>query len=674
MNSLPAHQYRNKSPRSFPIRTFLTNLSNSGRNRKQLLSMCVDGIVAMACLWISYSLRFGELFTDVPTTWHIFLLIAVGSVACFALLGVYRWVIRSTNLRLFEQLVKGSVLAGLCLLVFLFLLPPERSNPRSIFLIFSPLFFLGTAGVRIVWKKIFQLENFGQPVVVYGAGVAGLRLLGLLHTDKKYRPVLFIDDNEKLTGSTLGGVSITHPKDIKLQAKLQELEVSHFILAMPSLTAAEYHRKVQWLEPFGLGILTAPSVDKLLSGNARLEDIRDVTITDILGRSEVIGNIELMSKRVARKVVLVSGGGGSIGSELCRQIVRLDPEHLVILDSCEANLYNISEELDKQREELEANQRYRFSPVLGSITDKLLVDRLMKSLQVDSVFHAAAYKHVPIVEAHPAQGVAVNVFGTQNLLECALRHGVTDFVLISTDKAVRPANSMGASKRVAELILQAQAAKESATRISMVRFGNVLGSSGSVVPKFKQQILDGGPITLTHSDVTRYFMSIPEAAQLVLQASSIAQGGEVFVLDMGEPARIEEIAVTMVRLYGKSLKRETGREDDIDIQVTGLRPGEKLYEELFITANHRETEVEKISAASEIWLDWDKLAPELVKLQALSDSGDSVTLRQQLMKLAFSGRIVGDSPPDTNKSVLDHSDQNANKSSDVEKKGVLAVD
>lgn len=620
---------------SHVIKSLLTNLANTGRSEKQAVSMSLDGLLAVFCLWVAYSLRFNEIFRDFQSTWHLFLLVPVISVLCFAGLGVYRWVIRSINQRLFHQLIKGSVLSSLVLLVAFFLLPPDRVNPRSIFVIYGILFFVSTAGFRVVWESIFQLDTTGEPVAIYGAGDAGQRLAILLTVDSLYRPVMFIDDDEALVGSTLCGLPVCRATDSDIESQLKSLEVNKIILAMPRLSAADYHRKLQMLEPLGIGVLTTPSIDELTTGRARPEEIRDVTITDILGRSEVAGNVELMSTRVSGKVVLVTGGGGSIGSELCRQILHLGPEQLIILDNSEANLYQITEELTQQLEKFVVPEIPMFTPLLGSIRDRAQVNRLLSEFNVDTIFHAAAYKHVPIVEAQPEQGVGVNVFGTRILLESAVVCGVSDFVLISTDKAVRPTNAMGASKRVAELVLQAWAARKTGTRISMVRFGNVLGSSGSVVPKFKRQILDGGPITLTHSDVTRYFMTIPEAAQLVLQASAVAQGGEVFVLDMGEPVRIEELAITMVKLYGKRLQRDTGDPADIEIHVKGLRPGEKLYEELFITKDHKKTAVEKITAARESWIEWGELNSELKTLETLCEKGDSKNLRRHIMKLAF---------------------------------------
>jgi FlaA1/EpsC-like NDP-sugar epimerase len=618
-----------------PIHALLTRLANNGRGHKQVVSMLVDSLLVVLSLWGAYSLRHGVAYLAFEHNWYLYILLPIASVAIFSVLGVYRWVIRSTNQRLFKQLLKGSVLSGLALLIAFFLLPPNGWNPRSLFVIFTLLLFVSTSGMRMFWKTLFDSGKHGEPIAVYGAGATGQQLVNLLTVDSQYRPVMFIDDDPKKSGTTLFGLPIVNGDSAKLEAKLSKADASKIVLAMPSLPAVDYHRKIQELSALEIPVLTLPNISELMSGTAKVDDIRDVSIGDILGRSEVPPDLQLMARRITGKTVLVTGGGGSIGSELCRQIMKLSPKHLIALENCEANLYYLTEELSEQSADSTSHKGPRFTPFLCSVLDKQQVDKLMAKFKVNTVVHAAAYKHVPIVEAQPDQGVAVNIFGTKTVLESAIRNGVDDFVLISTDKAVRPTNAMGATKRLAELVLQARAAENVSTRISMVRFGNVLGSSGSVVPKFKKQILDGGPITLTHSDVTRYFMTIPEAAQLVLQASAIAQGGEVFVLDMGEPVRIEELAITMIRLYGKKLKRDTGNPTDIDIVVQGLRPGEKLYEELFISNEHRPTDVHKISAANELWLSTDQLDPFLLKLKRFADKQDAKALRSILLEIAF---------------------------------------
>ena len=613
------------------------NLAKIGRGYKQAISISVDCLLVSVCLWAAYTLRHGVLFTDFRTTWQIFVLLPLLTVVVFMSLGVYNWVVRSANQRLSLQLFKGSCLAALGLPVIFYLLSVERTNPRSLFVIFGLLMFVSSWGVRTLWKMLMGTIGQGAPVAIYGAGDGGQQLVSLLENNREYRPVMFIDDNEQLGKTTLLGLPIVGGLRDDLKAQLMRREVSKVVLAMPSINPSKYHRKIQQLEKTGLPVLTMPSIDELINGTARLDEIRDVSVNDILGRTEVTPDYALMGRRVIGRAVLVTGGGGSIGSELCRQVMKLAPRVLVVLDNCEANLYHITEELSAIPKGLLSSSIPPVVTLLGSVTDKTRMKRLMAEHMIDTVFHAAAYKHVPIVEAQPEQGVDVNVFGTFNVLDTAIEQGVSDFVLISTDKAVRPTNAMGASKRVAEMVLQARATESHKTRISMVRFGNVLGSSGSVVPKFKRQILEGGPITLTHSGVTRYFMTIPEAAQLVLQASTIAKGGDVFVLDMGEPVRISDLARTMVHLYGKKLTEETGDANDIEIRVEGLRPGEKLYEELFISERSQPTEVAKITTTKEHWLEWPALEARLNTLSVLAAKEDKVAIKSLLLELAFIG-------------------------------------
>jgi len=610
-------------------------MAETGRGRKQIIAMLIDSLMVVFSLWAAYSLRHGEVFIAFENNWYLFLILPVVSVGCYSALGVYRWIIRSTNQRLFKQLAKGTIISSFVLLVTLSLLPPNGWSPRSLFAVYGLLLLLSCTGVRVLWKYIFDRGAQGEPIAVYGAGLGGQQLVNLLSVGSLYKPVLFVDDNDQLEGTTLFGLPIIGGAEEDLGVKLKRLDVSKIVLAMPSLSPSDYHKVVQNLNQYDIPVLTLPSISELMNGSAKVDDIRDVSIGDILGRSEVAPDLELMGRRITGKTVLVTGGGGSIGSELCRQIMKLSPKQLIALENCEANLYHITEELGNPAGESIPEGEPKFTPFLCSVLDRHQVDKLIRNNEVNTVIHAAAYKHVPIVEAQPDQGVEVNVFGTKTVLDCAIKNGVEDFVLISTDKAVRPTNAMGASKRVAELVLQASSAAQSETRISMVRFGNVLGSSGSVVPKFKRQILEGGPITLTHSDVTRYFMTIPEASQLVLQASAIASGGEVFVLDMGEPVRIEELATTMVRLYGRQLSRDTGNPNDIDIVVQGLRPGEKLYEELFISDSHRSTEIAKISAANEVWLASNQLEPFLTKLKRFCDNQDAKAIKAILLNLAF---------------------------------------
>lgn len=628
---------------STTIDSWLVNLSKTGRSSKQAVSIAVDIFLVIFSLWCAYSLRLSVFFTDISATWHFFVLLPPLTILVMGSLGIYRWMIRSSNRRLFYQLGKACCISAMILALTAFLLPADRSNPRSLFVIYGLLLTCGTFATRFLWQGLFDSGSRGEPVAIYGAGQSGTSLVQSFDQGDKFRPVVVLDDNPALDGTTLGGVKVCSPGSDGIGEILSELDVGRVILAMPSLSSAEYEKKVELIKKHGVPVQTVPTYTELVSGTGKMNHVRDISITDILGRSEVPANLELLGTCVKGHVVLVTGAGGSIGSELCRQIAKQQPRKLIVVDHSEENLYKLTEELSSVYNHERHKERTLVS-VLCSVNDADAIAALMARHEVSTVYHAAAYKHVPIIEAQPEQGVRVNVFGTLTVLDAAILNNVANFVLISTDKAVRPTNSMGATKRIAELILQAKARQQSSTKISMVRFGNVLGSSGSVVPKFKKQIEKGGPITITHPDVTRFFMSIPEASQLVLQASAIAKGGDVFVLDMGAPVRIEDLAISMVKMAGKKLKRETGNDEDIEITVLGLRPGEKMYEELFITDSHQPTVIEKVFTANEQWISWDELKFALDGLSALTKAEDRSQLKLKMMKLAFFGDDVDVAP------------------------------
>ena len=620
---------------SATLDAWIGNLANTGRGKKQVVGIAVDSVLVVCALWLAYSLRHGEAFSDFKATWHLFLLMPVLTVLIFTSLGIYRWVVRSTSRRLFRQLIKGCIVSSLAVIFLSTIIPPDRVTPRSLFAIYGMLLVIGTCGLRFIWQELFDAGKKGEPVAVYGAGVAGRQLVNLLTLGSEFQPVVFLDDDPLLTHTMIAELPVWLGDASDLEARMKRLDINRVVLAIPTLGPAEYQQKLAFFENIDIPVLTMPTIAELMSGAASPDQIRDVSIQDILGRSEVPPNQQLMGQCVTGKSVMVTGGGGSIGSELCRQIAALSPAALVIVDNCEANLYHITEELESWLKS-DGHNAFIFKPTLCSVTDKARIAALIQEHSITTVYHAAAYKHVPIIEMQPEQGVEVNVFGTLNVLDAAIANDVEHFVLISTDKAVRPTNAMGATKRTAELILQAKARDKHSTCISMVRFGNVLGSSGSVVPKFKRQILEGGPVTLTDPNITRYFMTIPEAAQLVLQASAISTGGDVFVLDMGEPVRIEDLAVSMVRLYGKRLSRDTGNSEDIEIVVQGLRPGEKMYEEMFINGSNRRTQVAKVFTADESWLEWGVLEKNLNELRLLSKEIDRNEIKIILFELAFS--------------------------------------
>ena len=491
-----------------------------------------------------------------------------------------------------------------------------------------------------------------QPVaLIYGVGSAGRQLASGITSNKEMLVKGFIDDDPHLQGSTVNGISVYPNTDV--QDLIHRLDITDVLLAIPSASQNRRREIIASLNGCGVRVRTLPGLNDLASGRVKVSDLHDLDMNDLLGRMVVPPKVELLEKKIRSHIVLVTGAGGSIGSELCRQIIKLSPKSLILIDSSEHALYLIHEELKKTLIDLKGDRLtsgfdgQTFSPppvlpiklvtCLASVRDRDLLLKIFKAHQPATVFHAAAYKHVPLVEQNPAEGIRNNVFGTFTCAQVSLECGVSNFILVSTDKAVRPTNVMGASKRIAELVLQAMAeigAKGNhSTNFSMVRFGNVLGSSGSVAPLFSSQIAAGGPITLTHAEVTRYFMTIPEAAQLVIQSSAMAVGGDVFVLDMGEPVRIYDLAVKMIYLSGLLVKDEAHPHGDIEIKITGLRPGEKLYEELLIGDNPQPTAHPKIMKAHEEYLSWDDLQQELEKLNVALDAYDGSLMKSMLKKL-----------------------------------------
>jgi len=467
------------------------------------------------------------------------------------------------------------------------------------------------------------------PVAIYGAGHAGVQVATAFRASHNYSPMFMIDDKEELQGAIIAGLQVYSSKNLPELIEKNQIQEIH--LVMPSISKKTQKLILNRLEKLRVKVKVTPPIHDLLNGELTVKDLREIEIEDLLGRDAVTPNPALMAACIADKTVAVTGAGGSIGSELCRQILMQKPVKLILVDMSEFALYSIEKEL------LELKSSHALAteilPFLVSVLDSAKCQKILTTFNVQTVYHAAAYKHVPLVEQNPVEGVRNNVFGTLSIAQAALRAGVKNFVLISTDKAVRPTNVMGSTKRLAELILQGLAAQQSTTRFCMVRFGNVLGSSGSVVPLFRQQILAGGPITLTHPDITRYFMTIPEAAQLVLQAGSMGAGGDVFVLDMGEPVKILDLAERMVHLSGLSLKSESDDGKSIEIQLVGLRPGEKLFEELLIGENVDGTEHPLIMRAEESMIAWSVLQPKLEKLEAACKNFAYEEVRNLLLEL-----------------------------------------
>ncbi len=485
-------------------------------------------------------------------------------------------------------------------------------------------------GARMMLRNmVFQqtTQNTGIPVLIYGAGSAGRQLnLALIHS-KEYRPICYIDDDITLHNSTLQGLQVKPVVDI--DTVISEFAIKKVLLAIPSASISQRKQILVKLEHLHIEVLTIPGTPDIIDGKYKVDQLKQVDIADLLGRESVAPDLELMAGNIRDKVVMVTGAGGSIGSELCRQIINQKPTKLVLFDHSEFNLYSIEKEL---REYINDNKLVvELIPLMGSVQFQSRLISIMETFQVETVYHAAAYKHVPLVEHNVVDGVRNNIFGTLYAARAAIVANVSNFVLISTDKAVRPTNVMGTTKRMAELVLQALSKQPHNTRFCMVRFGNVLGSSGSVVPLFKKQIAKGGPVTLTDKNITRYFMTIPEAAQLVIQAGAMGKGGDVFVLDMGKSIKIYDLAAKMIHLSGFDVKGDHNPNGDIEIKITGLRPGEKLYEELLIGDNVEKTDHSRIMTANEICLTWQELEQILAKLEIACQGFDNLVIRELLL-------------------------------------------
>lgn len=634
-----------------------TRLLSLPRRRKRLLQIAVDVILIWIALWLAFAVRLGIDEMDSPVRDHLWLFASAPLVAIplFIRFGMYRAVMRYFGNDALITIIKAVSLSSLILAALIF----WRANtqaivPRSIIFNYWWLSLVTIGGLRLAMRQYFLGDWFAAArhvpfvgrddglvkVAVYGAGAAGNQLVAALRMGRVMRPVAFIDDDSGIADRVISGLQVFKPSSI--QKMIDITGAQEILLAIPSASRGRRREILGYLEGFPLHVRSVPSVMDLASGRVKVDDIQEVDIADLLGRDAVPAQCELLERCISDQTVLVTGAGGSIGSELCRQIISLHPKILLLFEHSEFNLYNILSELEQRvaREALPV----RVLPILGSIRNQGQLLDVMKTWRVDTVYHAAAYKHVPMVEHNIAEGVLNNVIGTLNTAQAALQSGVANFVLISTDKAVRPTNVMGSTKRLAEMTLQALSREQAPvlfgddnnvsyvnkTRFTMVRFGNVLGSSGSVIPLFHKQITGGGPLTVTHPKITRYFMTIPEAAQLVIQAGSMGLGGDVFVLDMGEPVRIIELAEKMIHLSGFSVRSEKNPHGDIAIEFTGLRPGEKLYEELLIGDNVVATQHSMIMSANEDFLEWSVLKGRLSSLLAAVHQGDYAAVRQLL--------------------------------------------
>lgn len=600
---------------------------------KRGVVLVVDAGLCTLSVWLAFYLRLGVFLplSEAPM-WPVMVSVVL-VLPLFITSGLYRAIFRYSGLPAMVAVARAMLLYGL-IFSAIFTFWGVRDIPRTIGLIQPMLLFMLVGASRAaarIWLGGLYLQRLRKTALpqalIYGAGSAGRQLASAMSNSPEIRVVGFLDDDDRLHGHVLNGLPIYNPAD--LAEILSETSVTDVLLALPSVSPWRRHEILNALKPHKVAVRTLPGLDDIATGKVSLSDVRDLDINDLLGREPVMPNHILLARNVASKVVLVTGAGGSIGSELCRQMLIVRPAKLLLVEQSEYALYAIHQELEKKL----AGRKTVLVPLLASSRDEDRMHEIMSTWLPDTVYHAAAYKHVPLVEHNAAEGIKNNVMGTLCTAQAAAEHGVADFVLISTDKAVRPTNIMGASKRLAEMALQALAATNSDTRFTMVRFGNVLGSSGSVVPKFRQQIRDGGPITLTHPEITRYFMTIPEAAQLVIQAGAMAKGGDVFVLDMGKPVKIIDLARRMVELTGLTVRDEQNPDGDIEIEITGLRPGEKLYEELLIGDNPKSTSHPRIMKAHEDFMPWPELEGRLKALQIALGINDVGVIRLMLAQL-----------------------------------------
>jgi len=618
----------------------LTMLSNwflsRPRSIKRFITVFVDFAAIIFSLWLAFSLRYGEIYQPSQHQLWIFLLAPITAIPVFIRFGLYRAIVRYLGMQALWTVVKATLFYALLFAVIVLLAGVEHV-PRTVYGINALILMLFVGGSRLIARWWFAnsigSRMFNQttrrhipPVIIYGAGASGAQMVAALKMSRQLKPIAFIDDSPSLHKQEINGLRV-YSFD-QLSHLIEKYDVNELLLAMPSISRGQRRNIIQLLEPYPVHVQTLPSLMDLAEGKVTVSDIQEVDIADLLGREPVEPEQDLLQANIAEKSVMVTGAGGSIGSELCRQIIKLGPKSLVLYELNEFVLYTIEKELQS------LGLNVPVIAVLGSVLNQSRLESICKQFNINTIYHAAAYKHVPMVEKNTSEGVRNNVFGTLSCLKAAINTNVETFVLISTDKAVRPTNTMGASKRFAELVLQGLSEdknQNTTTRFTMVRFGNVLGSSGSVVPLFRQQIANGGPVTVTDERIIRYFMTIPEAAELVIQAGAMGQGGDVFVLDMGEPVRIVDLAKRMIHLSGFIEKDDEQPDGDIEIIFTGLRPGEKLYEELLIGDNVLETKHKKIMRAQEKVIPWSELTEVLIELEEANDSDNCEKVRVILM-------------------------------------------
>ncbi len=604
-------------------------LLQKSRSEKRVYLVILDALLIFFVILASFSLQENKIYVPTGIEWWIFPIAFGISLPVYMKLGLYRAVLQYFRGQAVITIFIATLLSTLVWVGVVSLLTITELSPIVVTVYWLAIFMLVTV-VRLAAQYVLykpSQEKSEKKVLIYGAGATGTQLTNILKSDSSYSVAGFIDDDASLAGWNILGLKVYSTS--QLVSIIENKKIDEIILAMPSIGRTKRQEIINRLESLPVNIRSIPDFLDLAHGKLKVSDIKDIDIDDLLGRNVIEPDKKLLPANINNKVVMVTGAGGSIGSELCRQIINLSPKKLILLEQSEFALYQIEQEL----EELitKASLSIKLVKALGSISNATLLKRLFANKDINTIYHAAAYKHVPLVEENPVAGLSNNVFGTRFLAEHALNADVETFILISTDKAVRPTNVMGCSKRITELVLQALSEKpDCKTIFTMVRFGNVLGSSGSVVPKFRQQINEGGPVTVTHKEITRFFMSIPEAVQLVIQAGAMAKGGEVFVLDMGDSVKIVELAKRMIKLAGLTVKDDDNPEGDIAIEYSGLRPGEKLYEELLIGDNVSGTQHKRIMKASEIHIKWSELEEHLSTLQEIMMTDNSDDIKEKL--------------------------------------------
>ncbi len=618
------------------------------RRTKAVILISADVFFAIFALWAAFSLRFGVFYIPKGDIWYVFAIAPAIALPIFLKLGLYRAIIRYIEIRALWTIIQACTLYALVFALVLYQSGikgiPRTATPLNwltlIALVGSSRFFarwwLGAIYINLSSGAKYFERRHKRPVVIYGAGNGGVQLAAALDHGHEYRPIAFIDEDSALHKQKVNGRRI-YPFS-SLSYLIDRHKITDVLLAIPSASRSRKSEIIRLLEPYAVHVMSMPGLAEIAQGRVKVDSLQEVEIADLLGRDPVPPDTSLLSANITNKVIMVTGAGGSIGSELCRQIVHLQPASLILFELSEFALYEIERELCKLLAKNDQNINIEIISILGSVTNAKRIEKVCKTFAVQTIYHAAAYKHVPMVEKNPGEAIWNNIFGTLNTAQAAIAAKVETFVLISTDKAVRPTNTMGASKRFAELILQALSQNDHQTRFMMVRFGNVLDSSGSVVPLFREQIAQGGPVTVTDSRVIRYFMTIPEAAQLVIQAGAMGLGGDVFVLDMGEPIRIIDLAKRMIHLSGLEIRDGNHPNGEIEISIVGLRPGEKLYEELLIGENVSETTHKRIMRAQEHVIAWVELVHLLNELQKATEAEDFERVRT-ILKYAVTGFI-----------------------------------